>query len=164
VRFGNQPLPFEGFPAAGVSGGMVLSGGASSQPGANMILHGDAHVAANDLVFRSGNQNRLQWDNSNNFWDFVAEEVPQPLDGILIHEGNIDMPIKHNPKVLGHAIYEAMTSGKGVAEVPGSKVEHVKHNIQFNVKIHDLTMKPLPLDKGYFVRKLLSLSGFDKGE
>ncbi|WP_262694474.1 beta strand repeat-containing protein [Kordiimonas aquimaris] len=39
--------------------------------GANILLYGSTHsTKANDLLFRTGSTDRLQWDNSAAYWDF----------------------------------------------------------------------------------------------
>ncbi len=61
------------------TGLMYLSGGSNLNNGGNIVMYGESHATqANDIIFRNGTATVLQWDASNDFWNFQGKSIVQP--------------------------------------------------------------------------------------
>jgi hypothetical protein len=66
---------------------LTVSGGTSSNVGANIILFGSTHATlANDLNFRSGGTTQLGYDDSASLWDFQANAIT--TSGVITGDGS----------------------------------------------------------------------------
>jgi hypothetical protein len=57
------------------TGTLVVTGGSSANDGFNIFFRGGAHTSANDALFRSGMTTLLQWDDSDNRWEFQNTDI-----------------------------------------------------------------------------------------